>query len=151
MPGGLAYGEGVRIRAVLATAATALLLAACGSQSGPASGQDDGSTPQSAVAHNLSVEVDAQMRDPCFRKPTEMAAPDCQKYITQLASTPEAAKKVARDNPALAEAAKHLREGIDAYRADSCTSPAEEQQACTRALVTIADALRQVERALDKG
>ena len=139
---------GVRIRGVLAAAAAALLLAGCGGQSGPADEQSSNGAPR---VEGLRVELDAQTQDPCFREPAELAPADCQKYITQLTSTPESAEKVTRSGPALKEAAQRLREGITAYRDHGCASVTSENEECTQALRTVADALRAMRQALETG
>lgn len=137
----------MRIRGVL-TIAAAVLLAGCGGQSGPANDQPPIEAPR---LKGLRVEVSAQIHDPCFREPAELAPADCQKYITQLTSTPESAEKVEHAGPALQQAAQQLREGITAYRHDGCASVTTESEACTQALITVADGLRAMHKTLQTG
>lgn len=143
---GHAYGEGVRIRGVLSLIAAMLLLAGCGGQFGSGNEQSPIEAPR---LKGLRVEVAAQVHDPCFRKPAELVPADCQKYITQLTSTPESAKKVDQAGPALEEAAQQLSEGIEAYRRGGCAGVTTESKKCTKALVTVADGLRAMHNVLE--
>lgn len=138
----------MRIRGVFAAVAVAMMLAACGGMSGPTTEQpsDEGPRPEA-----LRTELDAQIQDPCFRRPDEMVPRDCQKYITQLTSTPESASKLDRDDPALQRSADTLRKGIRAYRGHGCTKVTQAHQGCAKALTTVADGLRTMRQALDTG
>lgn len=138
----------MRIRGVLAAGAAALLLAGCGGQSGPGGEQASTEAPR---AEGLRVELDAQTQDPCFREPAELAPADCQKYITQLTSTPESAEKITRSGAGLQKAAQQLREGISGYRDRGCASVTSANAECTQALRTVADALRAMRQALEPG
>lgn len=138
----------MRIRGIVAAGAAALLLAGCSGQSGPAGEQSSSEAPR---VQGLRVELEAQTRDPCFREPAELAPADCQKYITQLTSTPESAEMITRFDQALDEAAQRLREGITAYRDHGCASVTSENEKCTQALRTVAETLRAMRQALETG
>lgn len=137
----------MRIRAALIPVVAAALLTGCSTEAGPTPKP----APQPPGPDALRIELDAQMTDQCFRAPTEQDPPNCEKYITQLASTPGIARDLAGGNAALADAAENLRAGVQAYRDNGCTEADKAGPACGQALADVADALRAIEQALPAG
>ncbi|MEU6643732.1 hypothetical protein ABZ863_14435 [Saccharomonospora sp. NPDC046836] len=132
----------MRTRAVLATVAGALilLLPACSSEAGP--------TPKAGAPDPgpaaLRVKLDALSVDVCFRTPSEIAPPSCQKYVTQLGSVPSTAEKYAgTEHPQLVDAARQLGAAINAYRANGCENAGGNAK-CTQTLVDMSTALGEV-------
>ncbi|PXY32413.1 hypothetical protein [Prauserella muralis] len=138
----------MRTRAVLAGAASALLLLvpACATEAGP--------TPKAAPADPgpaaLRVKLNALAVDVCFKTPTELDPPSCQKYVIQLASVPDTAERFAGEgHPELARAARELRSGIQAYRSAGCGGGGTPDE-CTKALSDIAGALERVKGGVER-
>ncbi|PRX44268.1 hypothetical protein B0I33_112146 [Prauserella shujinwangii] len=132
----------MRTRVVLAAVAAAALLplAACSGEAGPEPKRSPDPGPGA-----LYDKIDLLMNDPCFREPTGLAPPECEKYVTQLASVPgNAAKYAGGDHPELKDAGSALGEAIAAYRDNGCAKAAAAP-ACSQALRDVADALREVE------
>ncbi|MEU3275174.1 hypothetical protein ABZ639_30355 [Saccharomonospora sp. NPDC006951] len=125
---------------VFGALAALILLSGCSTEAGPtAKGPADDPGPGA-----LMVKLDALTVDVCFRTPEEIPSPDCQKYVTQLASVPGTAKKFAgTEHPELTEAATALGKGVQAYREGGCESGGDEK-ACSGALADIASALDKV-------
>ncbi|WP_019816622.1 hypothetical protein [Saccharomonospora saliphila] len=120
--------------------AVALLLAltACSREAGPVpegQGQDPGPGA-------LDVKLEAITSDDCYRAPTEVYPPNCEKYVTQLANVPGTARDFADRHPVLGEHARELDAGIRAYRANECTT--SEADACATALSDIASAVESL-------
>lgn len=118
-----------------------VVLSACSREAGPTpQGPGDDPGPDA-----LRVKLNALTVDVCYRTPTEIDPPSCQKYVTQLASVPGTAREFARgDHPELAEAANALEKSIRAYRGNGCGTGGRPD-ACTESLVDMAEALGNVE------
>jgi hypothetical protein len=134
------------MRVVPAVVGALLLFSACSSEAGPApkrAAQDPGPGA-------LRVKLEALTADSCYTEPEKQDPPGCEKYVTQLGSVPATARGFAGiDSPELTEHADALATAITAYRSDSCYTPAGTGvDACSAALVDIADALKGVQSEL---
>lgn len=117
-----------------------LLLAACSEEAGPTpKGQPTDPGPGA-----MHVKLQALTADECFRFPDEVYPPNCQKYVTQLASIPERTRGYAdADHPALTAAANDLDTGVTAYRKQKCEHGGDKA-ACAAALTDIARAVEAI-------
>lgn len=138
----------MRIRGALTTVAIALLLAACGDQTHPGNQQPNSETLRPAA---LRTKVDAQIQDPCFERPGELAPQDCRKYVTQISNTANSLRRIEQEKPALRDTAQTIDKGIKDYRGNGCASATKPQQKCTKALSTAADGLQAAHDTLNTG
>ncbi|WP_167176391.1 hypothetical protein [Saccharomonospora amisosensis] len=127
--------------ATAAVVAALLTIAGCSREAGPMPEQQ----PQDPGPGALTVKLNALSADECFRSPESVPAPNCEKYVTQVASVPETARRfVDAAGSQLNRAANELASGIAAYRDNGCAQGGG--QSCSTALTDIATALEAVRR-----
>ncbi|EHR59665.1 hypothetical protein [Saccharomonospora cyanea] len=126
----------MRTRACVALlTAAAFVLTGCSREAGP--------TPKGAPDPGpgaLAVKVRALQADDCYTVPTEVRAPSCEKYVTQLANVPGNARNYATGHPRLAEAADTLDATVRAYRHNNCAKGGDADL-CAATLTDMATAL----------
>lgn len=116
-----------------------LALAGCSREAGPMPEQQ----PQDPGPGALAVKLDALSADECFRSPAAVPPPNCEKYVTQVASIPGTVRGFAdAGGAALTEAANDLAAGVAAYRSNGCAQGGGQE--CAGALTEIATALEAV-------
>ncbi|WP_197321366.1 hypothetical protein [Saccharomonospora sp. NB11] len=129
----------MRTRACVVLLTTAVLaLTGCSREAGPS---PKGSPDPGPGA--LATKIRALQADDCHRAPTEVRAPSCEKFVTQLSNVPGTARKYAADHPRLAEAAERLDSTVRAYRNNDCAGGGDAD-VCAATLTDMASALSDV-------
>nr|WP_233223789.1 hypothetical protein [Amycolatopsis sp. CA-128772] len=123
-----------------------LVLSGCGNEAGPAPKPQAGEPGPDA----LPTKLDALSADQCYASPRTQLPKGCEKYVTEVANVPGAARKRAddRDPQLVAEAAK-LEQAVGSFRSAGCTTVPAAGGTCSQALVEIAGALAGLKKQVD--
>lgn len=123
-----------------------LVLSGCGNEAGPAPKPQAGEPGPDA----LPTKLDALTADQCYASPRTQLPKGCEKYVTEVANVPGAARKRAddRDPQLTAEAAK-LEQAVGSFRGAGCTTVPGPGGDCSQALVDIAAALSGLKKQVD--
>ncbi|WAL64892.1 hypothetical protein ORV05_28775 [Amycolatopsis cynarae] len=131
----------MRTRMILAVLATALVVAACGTDTGT----KPSSTGQVVSPSVLAVKLRALSADDCFTSPATQAPKGCEKYVTEIASTVGMVRQLAGPKlSGLNPLADTLDRSVASYRTAHCETVTAPGDPCTAALTTISTTLRDV-------
>lgn len=133
----------MRTRACVVLLTIAVLaLTGCSREAGPAPKGSPDPGPGALV-----TKVHLLQADDCYRAPTEVRSPSCEKFVTQLSNVPGTARKYAAGQPRLKDAADRLDSTLRAYRSNDCAGRGDPD-VCAGTLTDMATALSDVEREL---
>ncbi len=123
-----------------------LVLSGCGTEAGPAPKPQAGEPGPDA----LPTKLDALTVDQCYGSPRTQLPKGCEKYVTEVANVPGAARKRADDrDPQLVAEAGKLEQAVGSFRGAGCTTVPAAGGPCTQALVDIAAALSGLKKQVD--
>jgi hypothetical protein len=122
-----------------------LVLSGCGNEAGPTPKQGGEPGPDA-----LPTKLDALTADQCYASPRTQLPKGCEKYVTEVANVPGAARKRADDrDPQLVAEAGALEKAVAEFRGAGCTTVPSPGGACSQALVDIAGALSDLKKQVD--
>jgi hypothetical protein len=123
-----------------------LVLSGCGNEAGPAPKRQGGEPGPDALPTKLA----ALTVDQCYASPRTQLPKGCEKYVTEVANVPGAARKRANDrDPQLVAEAGRLEQGVGEFRGAGCTTVPAAGGPCSQALVDIAAALSDLKKQVD--
>ncbi len=123
-----------------------LVLSGCGNEAGPAPKRQAGEPSPDALPTKLA----ALTVDQCYASPRTQLPKGCEKYVTEVANVPGAARKRANDrDPQLVTEADKLERAVGEFRGAGCTTVPAAGGPCSQALVDIAGALSGLKKQVD--
>ncbi|HET6712006.1 hypothetical protein [Amycolatopsis sp.] len=123
-----------------------LVLSGCGNEAGPTPPRTGGEPSPDALPTKLA----ALTVDQCYASPRTQLPKGCEKYVTEVANVPGAARKRADDrDPQLVAEAGKLDQAVGSFRSAGCTTVPAAGGPCSQALVDIAAALSGLKKQVD--
>ncbi|MEV7091376.1 hypothetical protein AB0M80_00900 [Amycolatopsis sp. NPDC051045] len=123
-----------------------LVLSGCGNEAGPAPKRQAGEPGPDALPTKLA----ALTVDQCYASPRTQLPKGCEKYVTEVANVPGAARKRANDrDPQLVTEAGRVEQAVGEFRGAGCTTVPAAGGPCSQALVDIAAALSGLKKQVD--